>query len=137
MPGNLRKKLVKNGPTEREYLRARRQIIRESQICAGCHEAIDLTLKPICAQVNTAGYTVENAHEIPTTCGPECRKHPRKANPWSASADHIIPVDKLPPGSPLLVSKKNLVAMHKVCNQRKGAGAGVDRPKFVSSGDWF
>jgi hypothetical protein len=136
MPGNLRKKLKRGGPTEREYLKAREQIIRESQICAGCHDAIDLTLKPICSQVSTAGFTVETAHEIPTTCGPECN-HPKKANPWCASADHIIPVEKLPPGSPLLVSKKNLVSMHKVCNQRKGSGAAIDRPKFVSSGDWF
>lgn len=136
MPGNLRKKLRANGPSERQYLRARRQVIRESQICAGCFEAIDLTLKPVCVFVKTAGFTVETADEIPVTCGAECR-HPRKANPWSASADHIVPVDQLPPGSPLLVSKSNLVSMHLVCNQRKSAGSGVDRPRFVSSGDWF
>lgn len=136
MPGNLRRKLKSNGPTERQYLRARRQVIRESQICAGCHEAIDLTLKPVCVKVKTAGYTVENAHEIPLTCGPAC-DHSRKANPWSASADHVIPVEKLPPGSPLLVSKKNLVSMHMVCNQRKSAGSGFVRPRFISSGDWF
>ena len=136
MPGNLRKKLKGTGPSERDYLRARRQIIRESQICAACFEAIDLTLKPICSKVNTSGYTVETASEIPVTCGADC-KHSRKANPWSASADHVIPVDQLPPGSPLLVSKKNLVSMHMVCNQRKSAGPIVDRPRFVSSGDWF
>jgi hypothetical protein len=136
MPGNLRKKLKRGGPTERDYLLARKQIIWESRICAGCHEAIDLTLPPICVRVNTAGFTVENAHDIPARCEPDC-KHPRKANPWSASADHVIPVEKLPPGSSLLTSKKNLVAMHKICNQRKGSGAAIDRPKFISSGDWF
>lgn len=136
MPGNLRRKLTKNGPTERDYLRARRQVIHESRICNYCHDAIDLTLKPICIKVATSSYTVENAHEIPTVCGPEC-KHPRKANPWSASADHVIPVDKLPAGSPLLASKKNLVPMHKICNQRKGAGELASKPRFVSSGDWF
>lgn len=136
MPGNLRKKLKRGGPTERQYLQAREQVIRESQICAGCHDAIDLTLKPICIRVNTSGFTVETAHDIPTRCGDDC-DHQRKSNPWSASADHIIPVEKLPPGSPLLTSKKNLRSMHKVCNQRKGSGVAVDRPRFVSSGDWF
>lgn len=136
MPGNLRRKLAKGGPTERDYLRARRQVIYESRICAYCHDAIDVSLKPICVKVNTSGFTVENAHEIPLVCGPEC-KHSRKANPWSASADHVVPVEKLPPGSPLLASTKNLVPMHKVCNQRKGAGEPVSRQRFVSSGDWF
>lgn len=136
MPGNLRRKLTRNGPSERDYLRARRQIIYESRICAYCHDAIDVSLKPICIKVATAGFTVENAHEIPQTCGPDC-KHARKANPWSASADHIIPVDELPAGSPLLASKKNLRSFHLVCNQRRGTGEIVDRPKFVSSGDWF
>lgn len=136
MPGNLRRKITKNGPSERDYLRARQQVIRASQICAFCHDAIDLTLPPICGRVDTSGFTVETAQDIPAVCGPECG-HPRKANPWSASADHIIPVDKLPPGSPLLASKKNLVPMHKICNQRKGAGKSVERPRFVSSGDWF
>ena len=136
MPGNLRGKLRKNGPTERDYLKARRQIIYESQICAYCHDAIDLKLKPICIKVPTSAFTVENAHEIPQVCGPEC-KHPRKANPWSASADHIVPVDQLPAGSPLLTSKKNLQVMHKICNQRRGTGDLVERPRFVSSGDWF
>lgn len=86
--------------------------------------------------MDTRGFTVENAHEIPLTCGPDCR-HQKKANPWSASADHIVPVDKLPPGSPLLTSRKNLRSTHKVCNMRRGAGDGVVREKFVSSGDWF
>ena len=136
MPGNLRRKLVKGGPSERDYLRARQQVIRSSQICAGCFEAIDLTLKPVCVRVDTSGFTVETAHLVPLVCGDGC-SHPRKANPWSASADHIIPVDQLPPGSPLLASRKNLQAMHKVCNQRKSSGDGQSRATFVSSGDWF
>lgn len=136
MPGNLRGKLRRGGPTERDYLRARRQIIRESQICAHCHDAIDLKLQPICARVDTSGFTVETAHEIPVVCGPDCA-HPRKANPWSASADHIVPVEQLPAGSPLLTSKKNLRTLHLVCNQRKGNREAVARQRYQSSGDWF
>lgn len=136
MPGNIRRKLKHGGPTERDYLKARKQILYESRICAFCHDAIDATLKPICVKVDTSGFTVETAHEIPLVCGPGC-DHQRKANPWSGSADHIIPVDKLPPGSPLLTSKKNLQSTHKVCNQRRGTGDFVSLPKFVSSGDWF
>lgn len=136
MPGNLRGKLKRGGPSERDYLRARQQVIRSSQICAGCFEAIDLTLKPLCARVDTSGFTVERAHDIPLVCGPGC-DHGKKANPWSASADHIIPVHKLPPGSPLLASRKNLQPMHKICNQRKSAGDGKPRERYVSSGDWF
>lgn len=136
MPGNLRRKLTHRGPTERDYLRARRQVLHESQICAGCHEAIDLSLKPVCIHVDTSAFSVETAHEIPTTCGTDCR-HQRKANPWSGSADHIVPVDQLAPGDPRLVSKRNLRPMHKVCNQRKGSGVGFDRAPAVSSGDWF
>lgn len=136
MPGNLRGKLKKGGPTERDYLRARRQVLHESRICAYCFDAIDQTLKPICAKVDTSGFTVERAHEIPLICGPDC-DHKKKANPWSGSADHIVPVEKLPPGSPLLTSKKNLQSTHQVCNQRKSNGDVVKREKFVSSGDWF
>lgn len=136
MPGNLRKKLKSGGPTERDYLKARRQVLYESRICAVCHDAIDLSLKPICSLVDTSAFTVENAHEIPLTCGADC-DHRKKANPWSGSADHIIPVDQLPAGSPLLTSKKNLQATHKICNQRRGTGELVERPGYVSSGDWF
>jgi hypothetical protein len=135
MPGNVRKKLG-YGQREKQYLRARRQVLSESQICAICFEAIDLTLKPICCKVDTRGFTVEFAHEIPTSCGDGCR-HQKKPNPWSASADHIVPVEQLPAGSPLLTSKKNLRSTHLRCNQVKGAGDGPSREKFVSSGDWF
>lgn len=136
MPGNIRGKLKPNGPSERDYLKARKQILYESRICAYCHDAIDMALKPVCVQVDTSGFTVENAHEIPLVCGPGC-DHRKKPNPWSGSADHIIPVEKLPAGSPLLTSKKNLASMHKICNQRKGSGGVVSKPSFVSSGDWF
>lgn len=136
MPGNLRGKLKRGGPTERDYLRARRQILYESRICVYCHDAIDATLQPVCSKIDTSGYTVEKAHEIPLTCGPDCT-HKKKPNPWAGSADHIIPVEKLPPGSPLLTSKKNLQSMHKVCNQRRGSGDLVPKPKYLSSGDWF
>lgn len=136
MPGNLRRKLKQGGPTERDYLRARKQVIFQSRICSICFDAIDVKLPPICSRVDTSGFTVETAHEIPVSCGAECA-HPRKPNPWSASADHIIPVEKLPPGSPLLTSTKNLASCHLVCNQRKSAGDAAPRSRFVSSGDWF
>jgi len=57
MPGNVRGKLGKR--SERDYLKARRQVIRESQICALCYEAIDVGLKPVCVKVDTRGFTVE------------------------------------------------------------------------------
>jgi hypothetical protein len=137
LPGNLRRKLKHGGPTERDYLRMRRQVLRESSICAICFDAVDQTLVPICCKVDTRGYTVEDAHKIPTVCGPEC-KHQKKANPFSPSLDHIIPVDQLPPGSPLLTSRKNGQVAHLVCNQKKSNRDGVERrEKFVSSGDWF
>lgn len=135
MPGNVRKKLAA-GQREKQYLRARKQVLKESQICAICFDAIDVNLKPICCKVDTRGYTVEFAHEIPLTCGEDCR-HQKKPNPFSGSADHIIPVDQLPAGSPLLTSKRNLRSTHLLCNQRKGAGDARSVGKFVSSGDWF
>lgn len=140
MPGNLRGKTGRRGTgrSERDYLRARRRVLRESAICAECGCAIDLTLKPICQYVSTDGFPVERAHEIPLECGPECceLKHGRKANPWSGSADHKIPVVELPPDSPMLTSVKNLRSTHLVCNQRKG-----DRKSpavlVKTSRDWF
>lgn len=138
MPGNLRRKTTRPGRTERDYLRARKRVGRTSQICCVCSNAIDMTLKPICQFVKTDGYTVEDAHLIPLVCGDDCRelKHARKANPWSFSADHKIPVDELPPDSPMLTSVENLAACHLVCNQRKGNRGGVKAgPK--QSRDWF
>lgn len=135
MPGNIRSKLGP-GQREKDYLRARRRVLRESQVCAICFDAIDVKLRPVCALVDTRGFTVESAHEIPVTCGPGC-DHKRKANPWGPSADHVVPVDQLPPGSPLLTSAKNLVSVHQVCNQRKSNGVSKPVEKFVSSGDWF
>lgn len=136
MPGNLRRRINKNGPSERDYLRIRKQVLRQSSICALCFEAIDGTLKPVCVNVSTRGFTVENAHEIPTTCGPDCQ-HKKKANPFSASLDHIVPVDQLPVGSPLLASIKNSQVAHLVCNQKKSNGTARPVTKYVSSGDWF
>ena len=135
MPQNIRSKLGP-GQKERDYLAARKRVIRESQICSICMEAIDISLKPVCVNVDVSGYTVETAHTIPPKCGDGCR-HKRKPNPYSPSADHVIPVDRLPPGSPLLTSVKNLQVVHYVCNQRKGAGNVPVVEKFVSSGDWF
>ncbi|AEK07663.1 hypothetical protein UPIE_97 [Mycobacterium phage UPIE] len=139
MPGNLRKRLNgKAGRTERDYLRARRRVLQQSQICSECAQAIDLQLKPVCQFVKTDLFTVETAHLIPLECGEGCReaKHARKPNPWSASADHKIPVAELPPDSPLLTSSKNLVACHLVCNQRKGNRKNV-KPRHKTSRDWF
>ena len=135
MPGNLRKKLGPN-QREREYLRARKQVLRQSQICSICLDAIDLKLPLVCARVDTRGFTVENAHEIPTTCGPDC-DHKKKPNPWSGSADHLVPVEQLRPGDPRLVSAKGLVASHLICNQRKSNGTAKPVAKYVTSGDWF
>ncbi|WP_198938182.1 hypothetical protein [Mycobacterium sp. IS-836] len=86
--------------------------------------------------MDTSAYTVDTAHEIPTICGPDCDKsHGRKPNPWSASADHKIPVDKLPPGSPLLTDPRNLEATHLRCNISRGAGNDKQQPR--TSKDWF
>lgn len=142
MPGNLRRKAGGRGSgrTEADYLRSRRRVLRTSQVCVGCGQAIDLSLKPICRFVDTSGFPVERAHEIPLTCGPECRKlrHKRKANPWSGSADHKIPVSRLPPDSPLLTSAKNLQSFHLVCNQSKGDGeVKVAKAGVKTSRDWF
>lgn len=135
MPGNLRRKL--GNRRESDYLAMRRRLLRESAICKLCWDAIDTTLKPICSKIDTRGFGVDTAHQIPETCGPDC-DHPKKANPWSGSIDHIIPVEKLPPGSPLLTSRQNGQVAHLVCNQRKGNRDGITgRAKYVSSGDWF
>lgn len=134
MPGNLRAKL--GNQRERDYLRMRKQLIRESTICKLCFEAVDPRLPAICCKVDTRGYSAWNAHEIPVKCGDGCR-HQRKANPWSASIDHIVPVDQLPTGSPLLTSRKNAQVTHLVCNQKKSNGVFRPVDKFVSSGDWF
>lgn len=140
MPGNLRRKAGGRGSgrSERDYLRARRRVIRASQICGECGNAIDLSLKPVCRFVDTSGFTVETAHLIPLVCGEGCREagHGRKANPWSVSADHKVPVAELPPDSPLLTSSKNLVACHLWCNKSKGAGR-KKRVLFKTSRDWF
>ncbi|OYN81749.1 hypothetical protein CG716_05185 [Mycolicibacterium sphagni] len=138
MPGNLRKKGA-TGKTEADYLRARRRVLRESQICAypPCRKAIDLNLKPICQFVDTSLFTVETAHLIPLTCGDDCRKlkHARKSNPWGPSANHKVPVSSLPPDSPLLASAKNLEPMHLKCN--KDLGDGGVTPRHKTSRDWF
>ncbi|QXO14340.1 HNH endonuclease [Mycobacterium phage Chaser] len=138
MPGNLRKK-GGTGKTERDYLRARKRVLRQSQICAHpyCRKAIDLNLKPICQFVDTSRYTIETAHLIPLVCGPDCReqKHARKANPWSASANHKIPVSQLLPDSNMLASAKNLEPMHLKCNQ--SLGDGDVKPRNKTSRDWF
>lgn len=139
MPGNLRKRLGgKAGRSEKEYLRARKRVLQQNPICVFCRNAIDMTLPTICQYVNTDGFPVERAHEIPVDCDADCRglKHARKANPWSKSADHKIPVAELPADSPLLTSVKNLQSCHLVCNQRKGAGK--SGPVVVkTSRDWF
>lgn len=142
MPGNLRSKTGSRGSgrTEADYLKARRTAIRRSQICSICRQAIDLKLKPICQFVKTDSFTVETAHTIPLTCGDYCKEsgHQRKAHPWGPSADHKIPVDELPAGSPLLVSAKNLDACHLICNQRKGNRVVREsRARVKNSRDWF
>lgn len=138
MPGNLRKK-AGSGKTERDYLRARKRVLQQSQICSypPCRKAIDLKLKSICQYVDTSTYTVETAHLIPLTCSDECRelKHHRKANPWGPSANHKINVASLPPDSPLLASAKNLEPMHLKCNQELG-DSGI-KPRHKVSRDWF
>lgn len=135
MPGNLRKKTSgKSGVTERDYLRARRQVIRASSICAICGEAIDKNAKPICRFVDTSDLSMFD--EIPRYCsadGSPC-EHPRKAHPYSASADHIEQVSTLPPDSPLLVDPRNMQAVHLKCNQSRQSGAaGLNK----TSKDWY
>lgn len=114
----------------------RKRVLRSTSVCAICSEIIDSKLRPICRRVDTAGFTVANAHEIPTICGPECDKsHGRKPNPFSGSLDHVIPVSKLPPGSPLLTDPKNARACHLVCNISRGNRD--DKPQPRCSKDWF
>lgn len=141
MPGNLRKKTAgkSSGVTERDYLRARRKVLRGSQICCRCGDAIDLKLKPICRYVDTTGMTVHDT--IPLYCGDgiEPCGHPRKAHPFSASADHEIPVADLPPGSPLLTDPRNMRSTHLDCNRRRQTGAQDGGPvnRCKVSKDWY
>ena len=142
MPGNLRRKSGGRGTgrTERDYLRARRRVLQASQICAHpeCRKAIDLTLRPVCQFVDTSGFTVETAHLIPVVCGDGCvvAGHARKANPFSASANHRVPVASLLPDSKMLTSVKNLEPMHLRCNQSLGDRA-VPAAAHKTSRDWF
>lgn len=141
MPGNLRKR-GGTGRTERDYLRARRRVGRMSQICAHpeCRQAIDMTLKPICQFVDTSNVPIGEAHLVPLVCGPECRelKHARKANPWSFSANHKVPVNKLSPEEfpEMAASVQNLEPMHLRCNQALG-DRDVPKAKPKTSRDWF
>lgn len=141
MPGNLRRKTTgkSGGPTEKDYLKARRQVLRGSQICWRCGEAIDLTLKPICRNVDTTGLTVFDV--IPMYCGDgiEPCGHPRKAHPFSASADHVHAVSELPPDSPLLTDPRNMKACHLDCNRRRQAGKQDGGPvnRCKVSKDWY
>lgn len=141
MPGNLRKK-GGSGKTERDYLRARGRVKRLSQICAhpDCGQAIDLTLKPVCQFVDTSTYAVETAHLIPLTCGDDCRElgHFRKANPFSFSANHKVPVARLSPEMfpDMAASVKNLEPMHLKCNQSLGDRE-LPKARPVTSRDWF
>lgn len=137
IPGNLRKKTggKHSGRTEADYIKARRRVINSSSICTLCSAALDRTLKAVCRRVDTSGYTVENAHEIPLTCGEDCdRSHGRKPNPWSPSADHVVPVSKLLPGDPRLTDPRFMVAVHLVCNIRRGNRD--EKPKSRTSKDW-
>lgn len=135
MAGNLRNKTTK-GVTENDYLRARKRVIRQSSVCAVCGEIIDKTLKPICRFVDTSGFSVADARDIPLVCGEGCT-HQRKANPWSVSADHIVPVSELPVGSPLLADARNLRTTHLVCNVRRQAGSSAGVVRRVRSKDWY
>ena len=96
-----------------------------------------MNLKPICQYVKTDLYTIETAHLIPLTCSDECRelKHARKANPYSFSANHKIPVNTLMPDSKMLSSHKNLEPMHLRCNQ--SLGDRVVSTSYKTSRDWF
>lgn len=119
-------------------MKMREIVLRSSSICSLCGEVIDLSLKSICRLVPTEGYTVADAHLIPLYCGDECRrlKHQRKASPWSGSVDHVVPVSKLPPGSPLLTDPRNGAPAHLICNQRKQAGdKKQEGPPLLKS--WF
>lgn len=138
MPGNLRKKTTKNaGRTEREYLRMRRRVLSRSGICHLCKSPIDPNLKPICQFVRTDGYTWENAHETPLTCGPVCEGHSKKANPWSGSLDHVTPVSDLPPDSPLLTADSNGKPAHLDCNRRRGNRPPTSKARNKVSRDWL
>ncbi|KPG13731.1 hypothetical protein AN911_00335 [Mycobacteroides immunogenum] len=142
MSGNVRQKAGENAAkVDRLYQKARQRAKRKSQICVHCHEAVDLSLKSICRFVDTSGYSVERAREIPFYCGdPGCKgSHSRKPNPWSWSANHKIPVDQLPPDSPLLYDDSNIEAMHLRCNKQVNK-YGAESPrekKFRTSRDWF
>ena len=98
---------------------------------------MDKTLKSICSRLNTDGYTVENAHEIPLDCSPECRKlrHHRKCNPWGPSADHFIPVSRLQPGDKRLVDPRALRLTHVVCNVKRQAGEKKSGP--ITLKEWL
>lgn len=141
MSGNVRKKAGENAAKiDRMYQKARQVAKRRSSICHLCRDAVDLKLKSVCQYVDTSGYSVEQARDIPLYCGdPDCKtKHSRKANPWSWSADHVIPVADLPPDSPLLTDPEALATSHLVCNQRKNKfGGDSPREKFRTSRDWF
>lgn len=102
-----------------------------------CGEAVDKTLKPICRHVRTDDYTVVNAHDIPLTCDAvDCAKnHTRKANPFSASADHIVAVSKMRPGDPRLVDPRAMQLTHLDCNRRRQAG-GNEESKVTCLKDW-
>lgn len=134
MAGNMRSKSGKRGSgvSEEDYKRARRQVLRESQICSLCGEAISLKLPAICRFIDTSTATVATVLPLYCTGDVPC-DHQRKAQPFSASADHKIPVSQLPPGSPLLVDPKNLAAVHLVCNQLKGSGNGEVKPLYKTS----
>lgn len=138
MPGNLRKKSggKGSGRTEKDYLRARRQVLKDSQICFWCGEAIDLKLKPICRFVDTSLATVET--DVPQWCTEGGCDHPRKAHPFSGSADHWPePVSSLPPGSSLLTDPRNMVSTHLKCNRDRGAGTGEVHQMYKTSKDHF
>lgn len=141
MAGNVRKKAGENAAkVDRLYQKARQTAKRRSQICVHCREAVDLGLKSICRYVDTSGYSVERAREIPLYCGdPDCKgKHSRKPNPWSFSANHKVSVDKLSADSPLLYDPDNLETTHLVCNKTINKfGGDSPREKFRTSRDWF
>lgn len=105
-----------------------------------CRQAVDIRLKPICRFVDTDGFPVERAHEIPLECGdPNCRaEHSRKPNPWSWSAGHKVPVAKLAPDSPLLTDPNNLETQHLRCNKQVGdRDTGKSDTNCKVSRDWF
>lgn len=84
--------------------------------------------------INTDLSTVYD--DIPRYCtadGSKC-DHPRKAHPFSASADHQVPVSELQPGDKRLTDPRFLQLMHLKCNQEKGNRT-VDLNR--TSRDWF